>query len=240
MAVMQRTVERAKRILAKRGEVFERVGGPYPPAAMALFLARETGDASQSLTSQLGFWEVGATMRTVDKVTGEGTAKRANVNPLDRVSSYYGAQDEFYRNHSRWVGFLRHEAIPFPDAGVSWLTLYHLPYSVGWREAQALVLAGRRHGAPGMDVIDALRECLRLSDIDLPDYGPQSDALIRRRVSRALGLVDDIRRVGNMVHDNFGLPPIRIPEVKAFPVWTGPRGLRAKLVKLAQACKLDD
>lgn len=229
MAVMDKTVERAKRLLDRRFDLFDRIGGIYPPPAMALFLVRETGDAVNSLTNQLGFWEVGCTMRTVGKRDGRGTAKDANIDPFGRISSYYGAQVEFGHAMARWIKFLGprgfHTSLPMDV----WLSLIHLPYSVGWREAEALIRsAGDVSNCP-RDPISALRKCLELPDDELPDYGPQDDPTIRRRIKQALDLPKDVARVAPFSAE-IDVYPLRIDGVEPFPRWPV---LKRKIERLA-------
>lgn len=237
MAVMEKTVLRARKLLARRAVVWKRIGGPFALPAFALFVVQESGDDEDAITGAVvGSWEVGATLRTVGKRTGAGSAKAANVDPLDRTSSYYGAQWDFADTLADWIDWLDEngfDPIDPDDAGAA-LTFMKAPYSMGWNECRALLRAGRQWGPEPRNPLACLRYCLELDDDRLPDIGPQTDTTIRLRIGRVLELPADAARVAPVVWSG-ALRPYRIAEVRPFPRWSGPNGLQARLRKLADA-----
>lgn len=248
MTVTARTVERARFWLRWNQVTIDAIGGPFPPAALALMVIRESGGKPDALTSQggrKGFWEVGRTLRTVYKLNGHGTAYEQNVDPLDGDSAIFGAQADYFNTITTWRDWLSVCVfdVPGDDEIHAWLALMHAPYSVGWNEAKALLIAGRKpgfgawHGDCG-DPLSCLRACLELDDAHLPDIGPQTDEKIRERVQRLLDLPDDARRVGNLPWKISQDPPRRIPTVRPFPRFLGARGLRDRLRALAKARNL--
>jgi len=248
VTVADRTVERAHSFLRRNQATIDTIGGPFPPAALALMIIRESGGKVDALTSQggrKGFWECGLTLRTVYKRNGHGTAYEQDVDPLDFVSAIFGAQADYFDTITTWRDWLSACVFDVPghDEIHAWLALMHAPYSVGWQEAKALLVAGRRpgfgaiHGECG-DPLSCFRACLDLDDAHLPDIGPQTDAKIRERLHRLLDFPDDARRVGNLPWKIPSDPPRRIPLVRRFPRFLGPRGLQARLRGLAKARNL--
>lgn len=247
MAVMERTVKRARTWLKANREVLVAIGGPAPAGFVALMVMRESGGRDDALTSQAGpkgFWEVGKTLRTVGKVNGRDTAFEQNVDPLHGVSALFGLQADYFDTLATWRDWLIDNGFdtPDPDEVGACLALIHAPYSVGWTEARALLLAGRP-GCPRGEYpepLDALRACLDLDDRHLPDIGSQTDETIRLRIKRLLDLEADAARVEPVASGYLVLhiPPKRLVVVRPFPRFLGRKGLRARLRALAIERKL--
>jgi hypothetical protein len=246
MAVMEETVDRARRWLRRNRSIVTSIGGPAPAGDVALQVIRESGGRDDALTSQggrKGFWEVGKTLRTVAKRNGHGTAYEQNIDPLHGVSSLFGMQADYFDTLDAWRAWLIDNGFetPDPDEYAACLALMHLPYSVGWTESRALLLAGRtacdRMGLP--EPLDALRACLDLDDQHLPDIGPQTDETIRMRIERLLDLEADASKVEAMPPQlALERPPVRLASVRPFPRFLGAGGLQERLRTMAKIRKL--
>lgn len=247
MAVAKKTIIRARAYLARWGDVIGQIGGPYPASAAALMVIRESGGRKpQTIIRQAGFWEVGETLRTVAYTNGRGTAYEQNIDPLDRVSSLFGMQADYFDTLGAWREWLVENGFDIPDDDEpdACLALMHAPYSVGWKEAKALLLAGRPHCVTSAGSfpapLEALRACLDLDDQHLPDIGPQTDDTIRLRIRRLLDLFADSDQVEpTPARLPLHIPPARIAQVRPFPPWLGAGGLRARLRALEAAQRKD-
>jgi len=247
---MRRTVERARLWLRNHSATVAAIGGPFQPNALALMVIRESGAQVDKLTSQggpKGFWEHGWTLRTVAKLDGSGTAKEQDVDPRHGESSLYGAQADFYDTRTAWLSWLADNGfeVPGPDDDDQWSVLMYAPYSMGWAQCRALLLAGRKIGRiTYTDPVDAIRGCLQLDDAHLPDIGPQTDQQIRWRILQLLDMPHDADQVADLVKLATGYVsesvPVRTGAVRPFPRFKGPGGLQSQLRALAKVRNLPD